>query len=85
MTKSTEAQRALHNAKERRDAAARELGNTAGKSRAEIHALHEQLKAAEVGLARAERQVALAGVSARIGLQATRSGRRVLGQLYGVR
>jgi hypothetical protein len=75
----------LERAKERRDAALRQLANTAGKSNSQINALHAELRAAEIALATAERQVALAGVTARIGLLATSRGRRLAGRLYGLR
>jgi hypothetical protein len=85
MTTLTKAQRALQQAKERREAAARELGSSAGKSRAEIQTLRLELEAAEIGLEAAMRQLALAGVRARIGLLATDRGRRLAGRLYGLR
>lgn len=85
MSDVARAQTALQRAKERRSGAVRDLANIAGRSNAQIHALHKELEAAELGVAAAERQVALAGVTARIGGLATKSGRRLAGQLYGVR
>lgn len=76
---------ALEKANERCDAAARALADTAGKSRSEIHALHLEHKAAEATLEAAKRQVALAGVSARLGCLATPNRRRRVGHLYGFR
>jgi hypothetical protein len=85
MSDVASAQRALQQAKERRSAAVRDLANIAGRSNAQVHALRMELKASEVAVAAAERQVALAGVTARIGGLATESGRRLAGQLYGLR
>jgi hypothetical protein len=84
MTDLAAAHGALGQAKERHDAASRRLANTAGKSNSQIKALHAELKAAEIALAAAERQVALAGVTARIGFLATSHGRALGGRLYGL-
>ena len=84
MTDLVTAHRVLERAKERRDAALRQLANTAGKSNSQIKALHAELKAAEIALAGAERQVAMAGVTARIGFLATSHGRALGGRLYGL-
>jgi hypothetical protein len=85
MTDSVTAHRALERAKERRDAASRQLANTAGKSNSQINTLHAELKAAEIAVTAAQRQVALAGVTARIGFLATSRGRLLAGRLYGLR